>query len=176
MYTDREEFEGWMQRIMQRFDTTEKLLESQLDGSALPGSSDAVLQVEVDLRAVECAVPLIYHVGQSQLIEGASESLCCKFPVLVASHAVLRSRGELYMVLEAEQGIYLVDEACYILDLVADLLRGHEDVGVVLRKAAHAHQAVECSGELMAVHQAQLADADASSVTFGSGFISIPNA
>ena len=25
MYTDREEFEGWMQRIMQRFDTTEKL-------------------------------------------------------------------------------------------------------------------------------------------------------
>ena len=27
MYTDREEFEGWMQRIMQRFDTTEKLLE-----------------------------------------------------------------------------------------------------------------------------------------------------
>ena len=38
MYTDREEFEGWMQRIMHRFDTTEKLLEralkknSQLDG------------------------------------------------------------------------------------------------------------------------------------------------
>ena len=38
MYTDREEFEGWMLQIMQRFDTTEKLLErvlkknSQLDG------------------------------------------------------------------------------------------------------------------------------------------------
>ena len=38
MYTDKEEFEGWMQRIMERFDTTEKLLErvlkknSQLDG------------------------------------------------------------------------------------------------------------------------------------------------
>ena len=26
MYTDREEFEGWMERIMERFDRTEKLL------------------------------------------------------------------------------------------------------------------------------------------------------
>ncbi len=24
MYTDREEFEGWMERIMERFDRTEK--------------------------------------------------------------------------------------------------------------------------------------------------------
>lgn len=31
MYTDREEFENWMQRIMQRFDTTEKLLERVLE-------------------------------------------------------------------------------------------------------------------------------------------------
>ena len=34
MYTDREEFEGWMQRIMQRFDTTEKLLERVLKRTA----------------------------------------------------------------------------------------------------------------------------------------------
>ena len=30
MYTDREEFEGWMERIMERFDRTEKLLERVL--------------------------------------------------------------------------------------------------------------------------------------------------
>ncbi len=30
MYTDREEFEGWMERIMERFDLTEKLLERVL--------------------------------------------------------------------------------------------------------------------------------------------------
>ena len=41
MYTDREEFEGWMERIMERFDRTEKLLErvlrknNTLDGLSL---------------------------------------------------------------------------------------------------------------------------------------------
>ena len=46
MYTDREEFEGWMQRIMQRFDLTEKLLErvlkknSLLDGEELLDNQD----------------------------------------------------------------------------------------------------------------------------------------
>ena len=49
MYTDREEFEGWMQRIMQRFDTTEKLLErvlkknSQLDGEEVLDNQDLCL-------------------------------------------------------------------------------------------------------------------------------------
>ena len=35
MYTDREEFEGWMQRIMQRFDLTEKLLERVLQKNSV---------------------------------------------------------------------------------------------------------------------------------------------
>ena len=30
MYTDREEFEGWMMRIMEHFERTEKLLERVL--------------------------------------------------------------------------------------------------------------------------------------------------
>ena len=45
------------------------------------------------------------------------------------------------------------------LDLVLDLVRGHEDVGVVLREAAHAHQTVQRAGQLVTVHQTQLAAA-----------------
>ena len=53
MYTDREEFEGWMQRIMERFDTTEKLLErvlkknSALDGEELLDNQDLCLLLKV---------------------------------------------------------------------------------------------------------------------------------
>ena len=35
----------------------------------------------------------------------------------------------------------------------------HEDVRIVLREAAHAHQAVQRAGHLVAVHQTQLAHA-----------------
>ena len=72
MYTDREEFEGWMLQIMQRFDTTEKLLErvlkknSQLDGAesrhtdvaTIPGYGAAALlhdQREGILPGERCA-------------------------------------------------------------------------------------------------------------------------
>lgn len=58
MYTDREEFEGWMQRIMQRFDTTEKLLErvlkknSQLDGEEVLDNQDLCLLLKVAPRTL----------------------------------------------------------------------------------------------------------------------------
>ena len=40
-------------------------LEIQLDGAALPGTADGVLQVEVDLGAVEGAVSLVDGIGQA---------------------------------------------------------------------------------------------------------------
>lgn len=58
MYTDREEFEGWMQRIMQRFDLTEKLLErvlkknSLLDGEELLDNQDLCLLLKVAPRTL----------------------------------------------------------------------------------------------------------------------------
>ena len=58
MYTDREEFEGWMQRIMERFDTTEKLLErvlkknSQLDGEEVLDNQDLCLLLKVAPRTL----------------------------------------------------------------------------------------------------------------------------
>ena len=60
------------------------------------------------------------------------------------------------MVFESEEGIYLVDEACYILDLVADLLRSHEDVGIILCEAAYTHKTVKLTGFLMTVNQSKL--------------------
>src|SRR5699024_8493396 len=69
----------------------QRKLEIQLDGSALPGSSDGVLQMEVDLRSVECSVTFVYYILQSQFIQSRAKRLCCNLPVLVASHAVFRT-------------------------------------------------------------------------------------
>lgn len=59
MYTDREEFEGWMERIMERFDTTEKLLErvlkknSCLDGEEVLDNQDLCLLLKVGIRTLQ---------------------------------------------------------------------------------------------------------------------------
>ncbi len=73
-------------------------LEVKLDGTALPGSSDRIYQMEVDLRTVECAVAFVYHIIQSQLIQAARSLLlpspslrrfpCCLPDVWKALHDI----------------------------------------------------------------------------------------
>lgn len=59
MYTDREEFEGWMQRIMERFDRADKLLErvlkknSCLDGEEVLDNQDLCLLLKVGIRTLQ---------------------------------------------------------------------------------------------------------------------------
>ena len=76
------------------------------------------------------------------------------------------------MVLESEQGIYLIDEACYVLDLVADLLRSHEDMGIILCEAAYTHKTVKLTGFLMTVNDTKLAHTERK-VTVGTRLGSI---
>ena len=131
-------------------------LEVQLDGSALPGPSEGVLQVEVDLRAVEGSIALVDHVVDVHGLQSVHESVGCVLPVLVGAHAVLRTGGELDVVLESEFAVHLVDEPDDALDLGLDHLRGHVDVRIVLGEAPDTEQAVEGTGLLVPVHESQL--------------------
>lgn len=59
MYTDKEEFEAWMERIMDRFDQAEKLLERMmkrnncLDGEELLDNQDLCLLLKVGIRTLQ---------------------------------------------------------------------------------------------------------------------------
>ena len=131
-------------------------LEVKLNGTALPGSSDGVFQMEVDLRSVECAVAFVDYVVKSKVIECSAESFGCYLPVLIASHAVFRTGGQLYVIFESEQFVNLVNQVCNALDFIFDLLRCHEDMGIVLVEAAYTHQTVQLAGFLMTMYQANL--------------------
>ena len=47
------------------------------------------------------------------------------------------------MILESEEGVHVVDKSGHPHDLLLDLIRSHEDMGVILIKAPHSHKAVE---------------------------------
>ena len=113
--------------------------------------------MEVDLRPVEGAVALVDRVGQVEFLERAFQSLGRRFPVLVGTHAVLRAGRQFDEVLETELGVDLVDQVHDAHDLVGDLLAAHEDMRVVLRKAADPEQPVERPAQFVAVHQTEFA-------------------
>ena len=136
---------------------TLRQLEVKLDRTALPGTSDAVYQMEVDLRSVERTVAFVYYIRKLQLVQSAAQRVCCHLPVFVAAHGILRTGRQLYMILEAEQGINFVDQSCNAFDFVLNLLRCHEDMGIILCETAHTHQTMQLTGFFMTVYQTKLA-------------------
>lgn len=138
----------------------ERHLEVELDGTALPGTTERILQVEVDLGAVEGAVALVDLVVHAQLLQSGAQALLGASPVLVRTHGVLGAGGKLNVVLKAKLLVHGVDEVDHAHDLVGQLIGTHKQVSVVLVKAAHAEQAVQGAAQLVTVHQANLAGAD----------------
>ena len=104
----------------------------QLDGAALPGPAQGVRQVEVQLGAVEGAVALVDGKVLAHLRDGVLQDLLVVLPLLHGADVVLRHGGQLDLIGEAEGGVDLVKDADRLLDHVLQLVRGHEDVGVVL--------------------------------------------
>ncbi len=90
-------------------------------------------------------------------MNGGLKGILGELPVLLITHVVLGHSGQLDLIRQAEGGVNLVKQLHDVLDLVFELVGGHEDVGVVLGEAADAEHAVQRAAQLMAVHQAQLA-------------------
>lgn len=132
-------------------------LHIELDRAALPGTAEAVLQMEVDLRTVERAVALVDDIGLAELVERGDETVGRDRPLLIRADVILRHSGQLHVVLEAKERVHVVNELGDALDLVLDLIGCHEDVRIVLREAADAEQTVQRAGQLMTVHDAELA-------------------
>ena len=118
-------------------------LEIKLNRTTLPGSSQGILQMEIDLGSVESAVPLIHHIFHPDFLQSLAQPLCCKLPVLVAADAVFRTCGKLYVIDKAEFTVYLINQPHNALDFIRNLLLRHKNMGIILRKAADTHQAME---------------------------------
>ena len=140
-------------------------VEVELHGRKLPEAADGVHQLDVDFRPVECGLAGDELVGNAALAEHLLQRVLRRLPLLFAADVVAAVVGvpggeldlELGESVGIQHGLGKVDAAD---DLVFDLLRRAEDVGVILGKAAYAHQPVHDARALVAIDRAQLAQAD----------------
>ncbi|MCY1292966.1 hypothetical protein D9M70_422090 [compost metagenome] len=123
-----------------------------LQGAALPVTTEAVLQGELDLRAIESTLPRLVFPGQTGLVQRISQSTFSAIPQLVGTHTLCRTSGQLHgNVREAEVLVDLKGQLDEIGRLLLYLIFGAEDVGVVLGETTHAHDAVQRAGRLVTV-------------------------
>ena len=136
------------------------MVEVVLDRAELPRATDRVADVDVDLRSVERGVTFFDLVRQAVLDERGAERLGRRLPDRVVADVlvgILRRQvgGE---VVEAERAQHAHHEVEQRRDLVLRLILRAEDVAVVLREAADAHQAVQRAGPFVAVDRAELVE------------------
>ncbi len=128
-----------------------------LDGAALPVAADRVAQRVLELRAVERAVAHRDLVVAARGLQALDEGILGFVPAFFRADALFGARRHLVDdVGEAEILVHLLQQRREVDALLLDLVFGAEDVAVVLREGAHAHDAVQAARGLVAVALAKL--------------------
>lgn len=133
-------------------------VEVELHGRHLPGATDGVAGLDRDLRAVERRTGGVRHELEARLLGDLTQGLRRDVPDLVVADVLLRVlRRQLEVeVVEAVVAQEREHEREGRGELLLHLLLRGEDVRVVLGQAAHAGEAVDDAGLLVAVHRAEL--------------------
>ena len=136
-----------------------------LDGSQLPLAADGVAHHEVELRTVEGRFAVFDRGFQSLLLRGTDDRLLGLLPVFVRTDVLFAVRFVAQrdlggVVVEFQRAEDVENDVDHLLELFEQLVGAHEHVGVVLREAAHARQAVQLARLLVAVDRAELRQTD----------------
>lgn len=131
----------------------------QLDRATLPGTANGITQMEINLRAIECAIAFIDDILQATMLQGITQCIRRLFPDLVRAHGIIRTRGKLCRIGKTERAVYFIEEVDRMLDLFFDLRWRQEQMCIILREIADTEQAVKLTRFLMTMHETELTKA-----------------
>ena len=133
-------------------------VEVELHGRALPSPAQSVGDVDVNLGSVERAAAFVDAEGQPTLSQRPAQGSGRMLPHIVVSDGFLRTGGYHDGILGESEGLKKLEgQVQHAADLVLDLVRAAEYVGVVLGEAPDPHQAVEHAAPFVAVHRSEFA-------------------
>mmetsp|Transcript_8998 Transcript_8998/g.17596 ORF Transcript_8998/g.17596 Transcript_8998/m.17596 type:complete len:260 (+) Transcript_8998:540-1319(+) len=135
---------------------SDRKLEVQLDGSALVRSFQSVPETNVDLGTVEGAVADVEGPGLSGFLQSLLQGCLCLVPQRVVSELVLRTGGQLQLVLETKNRIDEEEEVEGCDHLSLHLLHHTEDVRVVLLESSDPGEAGEGAGDFVPVQYSEI--------------------
>ncbi len=136
-------------------------LEVELDRRHLPGAADGVARLHRDLGAVERTAALVHHQVELRVDRDGAERLDRLVPLVVGADRLALRLGrqlevEVVEAVVAQDAEHELERAGQLGD---DLLARAEDVRVVLGHAPHAREPVHHPRLLVAVHGAELEQA-----------------
>ena len=115
----------------------------QLNGTALPFSSQRILDMEIQLRTIECSVSRIHLIILSCMNAGICQCFFTLLPNRQISNVFLfRTCRKLDAIAQSEHRIYTVDKLNQLHNFAFNLIGTHKDMCIILCKCTDAEQSV----------------------------------
>ena len=125
----------------------------QLNGTALPGTAQSVLDVKIDFGAVKGAIPLVEPVVSAISVQSSPQSFRGHFPLFVRTNGLFGPRGKLQHKSEPELPVYPFSQCESAKNLMLYLVRGHKDVRIILMKSPHPEKPRQDPAQFVPVNQ-----------------------
>ncbi len=103
-------------------------------------SSEALFNLDINLRTIKGSVSSIESPGSVHLIQDTFELLLGRVPKLNVSDELLGSCGQFQGVLESKQTVDKINELKLSNDLLFDLILSAENMSIVLVELSHSGQ------------------------------------
>ena len=116
--------------------------------------------MNINLGTVKGSIALFDRPFFSRGVKCFLELSLGEFPKVIATDRIFRPCRQHYLVLEAKERVDTVEEGKTLADLVTNLVRSAENVGVVLLKTTHSSQSREGPGKLITVEYSEVSDFD----------------
>jgi len=135
---------------------TNRLLEIDLNSTALVLSLKSIVDLNIDLGSVESTITMVESPGDAGFVKSILEGLLSDIPSLLRSEFVLGTGGELKLESESENGVDVKQEVQSVGDLILDLLHGTEDMGVILLEASNSDKTAQGAGDFVSVKDTEV--------------------
>ncbi len=135
-----------------------------LYGAELPATSDCILHHEVELGTVERSLAKLGAGIQPFFGTSLDDCLLGKMPVFVAAYVFflmlwIAKRNLCFVVFELQSLEDVEDDVHHLEEFILDLVGSTEDMGVVLREAAHTCQTMQFTALFVAIDRAEFGKA-----------------
>ena len=134
----------------------DRLLEVELDGSALVRPVQRVVDLDVDLGPVKGSVAVVEGPLEAAIVQGDLKCTLCLVPQFITAKPVLWPRRQLQLEREVKDGVNVLQEVQTVRNLARDLIRCAENVSIILLEPSDTDQSTEGTRDLVSVQSAEI--------------------
>jgi hypothetical protein len=120
---------------------SDRLLEVQLNSAALVLTSQGIINLNVDLGAVESTISMVVSPGSTELVQCIFESFFSFVPLGIISETLLGSSRELELEGKTENSIDVIKEIKNSHNFVREGFNSAENVSIILLESSYTGQA-----------------------------------